>query len=217
MDDTTTQRLVHIIDDDPEILDSVSFMLGTDGIATTTFACSEDFLAALPEMNPGCILLDVRMPGMNGLQLQRHLHEHGCRMPVIFMTGHGDVTTAVAAMKEGAIDFIQKPFSRADLCAAIDAAFAANRQSSAEAAGADPAQAHRAASLIEALTRREQQVLEGLLKGHANKVIAFDLDISPRTVELYRANAMKKLKARSLSEMLQIAFVAGFSPGRQLS
>ncbi|HMO67121.1 MAG TPA: response regulator [Novosphingobium sp.] len=205
MDDTTTQRLVHIIDDDPEILDSVSFMLGTDGIATTTFACSEDFLAALPEMNPGCILLDVRMPGMNGLQLQRHLHEHGCRMPVIFMTGHGDVTTAVAAMKEGAIDFIQKPFSRAD------------RQSSAEAAGADPAQAHRAASLIEALTRREQQVLEGLLKGHANKVIAFDLDISPRTVELYRANAMKKLKARSLSEMLQIAFVAGFSPGRQLS
>lgn len=214
MADMSAQRLVHIIDDDREILDSVSFMLRTEGMATTIFASSEDFLAALPELEPGCILLDVRMPGMDGLQLQRHLHEHGCRMPVIFITGHGDVTTAVAAMKEGAVDFIQKPFTRDELCTAIDTAFIRHLEAVQAAAGGDPAAARRAAELIDCLTRREQQVLEGLVRGQANKNIAFDLDISPRTVELYRANAMKKLKARSLSEMLQIAFLAGFAPDR---
>lgn len=208
MTDRTPPRLVHVVDDDPEILESVAFMLGTEGMATTAHPSSEAFLEALPHLRPGCILLDIRMPGMSGLQLQKHLHANGCRMPVVFITGHADVTMAVEAMKEGAVDFIQKPFARTDLVAAINTALASHM-----APDHDPEEARKAAELIASLTRREQQVLEGLVKGCANKIIAFDLDISARTVELYRANTMKKLGARSLSEMLHIAFVAGFPPG----
>jgi two-component system response regulator FixJ len=200
--------VVHIVDDDREILDSVSFMLGTEGIETTTHISSEAFLARLPDLAMGCILLDVRMPGMNGIELQKHLHACGCRMPVIIVTGHGDVSTAVSAMKEGAIDFIQKPFAKADLIAALTSA----RENMAMPAS-DTDERRMAQDMLARLTPRERQVVEGLVKGHANKVIAFDLGISPRTIELYRSNAMHKLEVRSLSEMLHLAFVAGVAAG----
>lgn len=200
------EKLVHIIDDDAEIRDSLSFMLSAEGIETTGHDSADAFLGALPRLHPGCILLDLRMPGMPGLQLQKHLHGAGCRMPVIIITGHADIDSAVTAMKEGAVDFIQKPFSRQDLLAALNAAWA-------ELDHPAPTQEERlhAESLIGQLTPREHDVLDGLVKGHPNKVIAYNLDISPRTVELYRANAMRKLNARSLSEMLHVAFLAGMN------
>lgn len=203
------EKLAHIIDDDAEIRNSLAFMLSAEGIETTQHDCADTFLTALPLLRPGCILLDLRLPGMPGLQLQKHLHTAGCRMPVIVVTGHGDIGSAVGAMKEGAIDFIQKPFSRVDLLAALDAAWA-------ELDHPAPTSEERiqAEALIAQLTPREHDVLDGLVKGHPNKVIAYNLDISPRTVELYRANAMRKLNARSLSEMLHVAFLAGIN-GKQ--
>ena len=199
-----TRPPVHIVDDDPEVLESVSFMLASEGIATTCHDCAEAFVSALPELAPGCIVLDILMPGMSGLQLQKHLHENGCRMPVVIVTGHGDVQSAVAAMKEGAIDFIQKPFAKADLMASLETAWA---DLARPAPGED--ERSRARCLLARLTQRESEVVAGLVKGQANKNIAFDMGISPRTVELYRANAMRKLEARSLSELLHIAFLAG--------
>lgn len=196
--------VVHIVDDDPEILESVSFMLASEDIATTRHDCAETFVEALPELAPGCIVLDILMPGMSGLELQQHLHRNGCHMPVVIVTGHGDVQSAVAAMKEGAIDFIQKPFAKADLLASVQAAWA----EMAKPAPSDD-ERQQALAMLERLTQREREVVAGLVKGQANKNIAFDMGISPRTVELYRANAMRKLEARSLSELLHIAFIAG--------
>ena len=198
-----TARLVHVVDDDQEILDSISFLLRAEGIETTTHLCAGDFLDRLGELRPGCILLDIHMPGMSGLELQEHLSASGCRMPVVIVTGHGDVSTAVTAMKHGAIDFIQKPFSKEDLLAAVQEAWTALDRSTP-----DEEECRKARELASKLTPRELQVLKGLVKGQQNKIIAHELGISPRTVELYRANAMRRLSARSLSEMLHIAFLA---------
>lgn len=196
-------QLVHIVDDDQEILDSVSFLLRAQAIETTTHSSAMEFLQRLNELRPGCILLDISMPGMSGMELQEHLKASGCRMPVIIVTGHGDVSMAVRAMKHGAIDFLQKPFSKEDLLDAIREAWAA-----LEHAAPDEEECRKARELTSGLTPRELQVLKGLVKGQQNKVIAHELGISPRTVELYRANAMRRLSARSLSEMLHIAFLA---------
>ncbi|MEY4239517.1 MAG: two-component system response regulator [Pseudomonadota bacterium] len=198
--------ICHIVDDDPAVADSTAFLLRTEGFATTVHATGEAFLRELPGLEAGCILLDIRMPGINGLELQRQLRDMGIDMPVVVITGHGDVDSAVRAMKDGAVDFLKKPFSREELLAAVNSA---ERQPWRPAAPA--CEVTDACNRIESLTRREQQVLLGLVKGHANKVIAYDLNLSPRTVELYRANAMRKLGVRSLSEMLQIAFLAGLS------
>ena len=200
------QRVVHVVDDDPEVLESISFMLRTEEIESTTHESANSFLDRLPKLSPGCILLDMRMPGMDGLELQRHLNSNGCRMPVVIVTGHGDVSSAVSAMKEGAVDFIQKPFDKSDLLAAIEEAWCAFDRISH-----DEQEHEKAREMIARLTPRERQGLEGLVHGRGNKVIAFDLGISPRTIELYRANAMKKLSARSLSEMLHLAFLAGIN------
>lgn len=195
---------VYIIDDDPEIQRSLSFMLLSEGIASTAFGCAEEFLEQLPELMPGCLLLDLRMPGMSGLALQAHLHQADCNLPVVMMTGHGEVSSAVRAMKEGAVDFLEKPFSKADLMAALDAA---------DWEHGHPTVSHEARNKAEQqiaiLTSREREVLEGLVQGHLNKRIAYDLSISPRTVEVHRANVMKKLGVHSLSEMLHVAFLAG--------
>lgn len=196
-------QLVHIVDDDQEILDSVSFLLRAQAIETTTHSSAMEFLQRLNELRPGCILLDISMPGMSGMELQEHLKASGCRMPVIIVTGHSDVSMAVRAMKHGAIDFLQKPFSKEDLLDAIREAWAA-----LEHAATDEEECRKARELTSGLTPRELQVLKGLVKGQQNKVIAHELGISPRTVELYRANAMRRLSARSLSEMLHIAFLA---------
>lgn len=206
MADADTARLVHIVDDDPEVCDSIAFMLRAAAVETTRHATAEDFLRALPDLMPGCILLDIFMPGLTGLELQAQLARIGCRMPIIIITGHGDVTSAVVAMKGGAIDFLQKPFTRADLLAALEAGWSELRTPHP---GAE--ERERAASMLRQLTPRERQVVEGLVKGYPNKTIAYDLGISPRTVELYRATASRKLKARSLSELLQIAFHAGMA------
>jgi two-component system response regulator FixJ len=160
-------------------------------------------LKTAPELEPGCILLDIRMPGMDGLEAQEALRSRGVTLPVIIMTGHGDVSLAVQAMKAGAVDFIEKPFEKAVLLSAIDQALDRLKRSAASREQTDEALVR-----LQALTPREREVLDGLAKGLPNKTIAYDLGISPRTVEIHRANLMSKLGARSLSEALRLAFAA---------
>ncbi|WP_419318671.1 response regulator transcription factor [Caulobacter sp. ErkDOM-E] len=199
-----TRRMIHIVDDEEAIRRSAGFMLKTSGYAVSTYASGDAFLQEARDAEPGCVLLDVRMPGMDGLEVQKAMAERGIAMPVVVLTGHGDITVAVRAMKGGAVDFIEKPFEKAVLLTAITAAF-----ERLDDAGARAARAGDAAVAIAALTSREQDVLRGLAQGLPNKTIAFDLAISPRTVEVHRANLMAKLQVRSLSEALRIAFAAG--------
>lgn len=204
----TTRKLVHIIDDEDAIRRSASFMLKTSGYMVETWPNGIAFLKEVRHVEEGCILLDVRMPEMDGLEVQQALNERGITMPVIVLTGHGDVTIAVRAMKGGAVDFLEKPFEKAVLISAIEAAF--GRLASA---GSQAARAAEAEIVLGALTPRERDVLEGLAKGLPNKTIAYDLGISPRTVEVHRANLMSKLEVRSLSDALRIAFAAGMGAG----
>ncbi|WP_419252767.1 response regulator transcription factor [Caulobacter sp. ErkDOM-YI] len=203
-----TRRMIHIVDDEEAIRRSAGFMLKTSGYAVSTYASGDAFLQSARDAEPGCVLLDVRMPGMDGLEVQKAMAERGIAMPVVVLTGHGDITVAVRAMKGGAVDFIEKPFEKAVLLTAITAAF-----ERLDDAGARAARAGDAAVAIAALTSREQDVLRGLAQGLPNKTIAFDLAISPRTVEVHRANLMAKLQVRSLSEALRIAFAAGLQEG----
>ncbi|MHA3790772.1 response regulator transcription factor [Rhizorhabdus wittichii] len=201
MDDT---RLVHIVDDEEAIRRSTRFMLTTVGYAVECWESGTAFLKAVRHAAPGCILLDVRMPEMDGLQVQQQLNERGVTMPVIILTGHGDISTAVQAMKAGAVDFIEKPFERTALLAAIETAHARlGRQADEAARGAE------AQVMLAKLTAREREVLDGLARGLPNKTIAYDLAISSRTVEVHRANLMTKLGVKSLSDALRIAFAAG--------
>ena len=196
--------IIHLVDDDDAVRRSAGFMLKTAGFQVRSYASGVEFLAEVKNAEPGCILLDVRMPEMDGLEVQAELNKRGVAMPVIVMTGHGDVTTAIAAMKGGATDFIEKPFEKDVLFQALETAAARLAQGNRAASTA-----HEAHVRISALTQREQDVLRGLVGGKPNKVIAYDLGISPRTVEVYRANVMSKLGVRSLSEALRIAFAAG--------
>jgi len=197
-------RTIHLVDDDEAIRRSVSFMLRTSGHLVKTYASGVEFLGVAREAVPGCILLDVRMPDMDGLEVQQALKERGVPMPVIVMTGHGDVSLAVQAMKAGAVDFIEKPFEKAVLMSAIEEGFAR-----IDRAGRRHARAEEARASLRNLTPREHDVLRGLVRGHPNKTIAYDLGISPRTVEIHRANLMGKLGVPSLSDALRIAFAAG--------
>jgi len=195
---------IYVVDDDEAIRRSLSFLLKTSGFAVQMFEGGLPFLKAAAGLEPGCVLLDVRMPDMDGLEVQRELRARGVMLPVVIMTGHGDVDMAVAAMKAGASDFIEKPFEKAALLACIAAA---QRQSVAERGLS--ARAQEAQARLNALTARERDVLDGLIQGLPNKTIAYDLGISPRTVEIHRANLMQKLEVRSLAEALRIAFHAG--------
>jgi two-component system response regulator FixJ len=197
-------RLVHIVDDEDAIRRSASFMLRTAGFDTRTYQSGVEFLKEVKHVDPGCVLLDVRMPGMDGLEVQRELNDRGVALPVIVLTGHGDISIAVQAMKAGAVDFLEKPFEKAQLMVALEAGFAKleRREDAATTT-------HDAEVRIAALTAREREVLQGLARGFPNKTIAYDLGISPRTVEVHRANLMTKLEVRSLSEALRIAFAAG--------
>jgi len=197
-------RLVHLVDDDEAIRRSASFMLRTSGFVVKTYASGAELLDAGMDLAAGCILLDVRMPEMSGLEVQQALRERGIRLPVIVMTGHGDVTVAVQAMKAGAVDFIEKPFEKAVMLTALEEGFARLQRS-----GRVAARAEEAGARLDVLTSREREVLEGLVRGHPNKTIGYDLEISPRTVEIHRANVMTKLGVSSLSEALRIAFAAG--------
>ncbi|KTE27923.1 MULTISPECIES: response regulator [unclassified Sphingopyxis] len=198
------RKLVHIVDDEEAIRRSASFMLKTSGYAVETWANGVAFLKEIRHVSEGCILLDVRMPEMDGLEVQQALLERGVTMPVIMLTGHADVSIAVRTMKAGAVDFLEKPFEKAVLIASIEAAFA--RMEAAEGAAARSAEAE---VVLGILTPREREVLEGLAQGLPNKTIAYDLGISPRTVEVHRANLMAKLEVRSLSDALRLAFAAG--------
>lgn len=196
-------RLVHIVDDDPAIRRSVGFMLKTSGHRVEVYESGAELLKQSGKLDQGCILLDIRMPGMDGLEVQQALHNEGVSLPVIIMTGHGDVTLAVKAMKAGAVDFIEKPFEKEALLASLDQGF--GRLSRKEATDDRKRDAE---VRLQALTARERDVLNGLAQGLPNKTIAYDLGISPRTVEIHRANLMTKLEVRSLSEALRIAFAA---------
>ena len=205
----TATRVVHVIDDDEAVRDSLAFMLGTARMEVQTYDSALAFLSALPGLNSGCIVTDVRMPHMSGVDLLLKLAELKVPLPVIVMTGHGDVQLAVEAMKIGAADFIEKPFDDEVLLTAIQSALD-RWESRAEQA------AERGAYLekIATLSGRERDVLEGLVAGKPNKIIAFDLGISARTVEIYRANVMTKMRANSLSELVRMAVVAGILASR---
>jgi two-component system, LuxR family, response regulator FixJ len=196
--------VVHVIDDDEATRQSLAFLLQAHDIAAKTYESGAAFLDLAPALKSGCVITDVRMPEINGIELLRRLKELKVLLPVIVVTGHGDVPLAVEAMKFGAADFLEKPFDDEVLLAAVRAAL--DRQDS-EARG----QAERAAidNRLAGLSNRERDVLEGLVAGHANKQIAFDLGISPRTVEIYRANLMTKMQAASLSELVRMALIAG--------
>ncbi|MFN2259889.1 MAG: response regulator transcription factor [Parasphingopyxis sp.] len=199
-----TKSTIYLVDDDEAIRRSAGFMLKTSGYDVRAFESGVAFLKEVRALDPGCVLLDVRMPAMDGLEVQQELRARGVTFPVIVMTGHGDIDVAVRAMKAGAVDFIEKPFEKAVLIEAIE-------EGAARLADVDrrSARAEEAAVRLEALTPREKDVLMGLVRGHPNKTIAYDLGISPRTVEIHRANLMSKLSVASLSEALRIAFAAG--------
>jgi two-component system response regulator FixJ len=200
----TDKKLVHIVDDEESIRRSVSFMLKTSGYQVEAWTSGHAFLKEVRHAEHGCILLDVRMPEIDGLEVQRTLAERGVTMPIVIMTGHGDISIAIRAMKGGAVDFLEKPFEKAALINAIEESF--QRIANAENASMRAAEAE---VILGALTARERDVLEGLAKGLPNKTIAYDLGISPRTVEVHRANLMTQLEVRSLSDALRIAFAAG--------
>jgi two-component system response regulator FixJ len=197
-------NLVHLIDDDEAVRASLAFLLSTAKIGVRTYESAAVFLAALPDAVTGCVVTDVRMPGMSGIDLLRELKARKLTMPVIVITGHGDVQLAVEAMKIGAADFIEKPFDDDVLLAAVRGALSRSEKN-AEREG-------ERAKLIEkldTLSNRERDVLDGLVAGKPNKIIAFDLGISPRTVEIYRANVMTKTGAGSLSDLVRMALLAG--------
>jgi two-component system response regulator FixJ len=195
--------LVHLIDDDEAVRESLAFLLDTAGIRTRTYESAVGFLAELDQIGSGCIITDVRMPDLDGVELLRRLNQLRKDIPVIVITGHGDVPLAVETMKLGAADFLEKPFDDQALLMAVRAALGRRQQT---------AEADRHKSEIRArlatLSVREEQVLRGLVAGHANKAIAFDLGISARTVEVYRANVMSKMQANSLSELVRMALLA---------
>lgn len=194
--------VVHLIDDDDGVRRAVAFLLTTSGYAVRVYESAAAFLEALPTVQPGCIVTDVRMPEMDGLELQRQLKQRGVGLPVIVVTGHGDVPLAVEAMKAGAIDFIEKPFNDEKLLSAIRIAI---DRHSRDANREDEIAAIRAK--IDALSPREREVLDGLVAGLPNKTIAYDLKISARTVEVHRANLMARMGAGSLAELVRMAFV----------
>ena len=196
--------VVHVIDDDDAARDSLSFLLRTAKIEVRTYETAPAFLAAIENQSLGCIITDVRMPEMTGIELLRRLRESGYDVPVIVITGHGDIPLAVEAMKFGAADFFEKPYDDELLVAAVRGAL--NRQ---EGANQRRAERSNLDGRLATLSKRERQVLEGLVAGKPNKIIAFDHDISPRTVEIYRANVMTKMQASSLSELVRMALIAG--------
>jgi two-component system response regulator FixJ len=191
--------IVYVIDDDDGMRRALSLLLSTVGYKTLVFANPRDFLAQFDPDTHGCLVLDIRMPGMSGLELQQHLNRTGSMLPVIFITGHGDVPMAVQAMKEGAFEFIQKPFRDQDLLDRINHALQQDAESRNNLA--------RRADVVrrlETLTPRERQVMDMVVDGSANKVIAIDLNLSERTVEIHRAKVMEKMGARSVAHLVKL-------------
>jgi two-component system response regulator FixJ len=197
------EPIIYVIDDDDAVRQSLEFLLKTAGIAVRSFDSAKAFLDILPQIQSGCVITDVRMPDITGIDLLRRVKELKLDIPVIVITGHGDITLAVDAMKIGAVDFLEKPFDDDLLIAAVRSALSS--EADAAKRKAEKAEIH---DKLAALSNRERQVLEGLVAGNPNKVIAFDLGISPRTVEIYRANVMTKMAANSLSDLVRMAMTA---------
>jgi two-component system, LuxR family, response regulator FixJ len=195
---------VYVIDDDEAMRDSLQFLLESSGFDVTLFETAQAFLDALPGLAFGCVVSDVRMPGIDGIELLKRMKAARSSYPIVIMTGHGDVPMAVETMKLGAIDFLEKPFEDERLTTMIESAI---RQ--AEPAAKDEAVTQDIAARIATLSPRERQVMDGLMAGLSNKLIAREYDISPRTIEVYRANVMTKMGANSLSELVRLAMRAG--------
>ena len=199
--------IVHVIDDDAALRDSLAFLLGSAGLLVRSFESAQAFLQEIASIELGCVVTDIRMPGIDGLELLRLLQEMGKGWPVIVMTGHGDVPLAVRAMRLGAADFVEKPFEDEVMIDSVRSALTSSMP--LQAAGASGEMALRLASL----SRRERQVLSGLVEGQTNKEIARQFDLSPRTVEVYRAKLMTKMQANNISELVRFAMRAGVAGG----
>ena len=195
---------VFILDDDEAVRDSLIALFEAEGLAAESFATADDFLAAFEPPRPGCLVLDVQMPDITGVELLERMAGQGIAVATIIITGHGDVPLAVKAMKAGALDFIEKPFAEDIILESVRKALAHGAEAQRDSAAAAQAQ-----DLIGRLTPRERDVLQQLVIGHANKVIAHHLGISPRTVEIHRARVMEKTKAHSLSQLVRLALAAG--------
>ncbi|MHC4048912.1 response regulator FixJ [Bradyrhizobium sp. 25ACV] len=200
----TTKGHIYVIDDDAAMRDSLNFLLDSSGFGVTLFDNAQSFLDALPSLAFGCVVSDVRMPGLDGIELLKRMKAQQSPFPILIMTGHGDVPLAVEAMKLGAVDFLEKPFEDDRLTTMIETAI---RQ--AEPAAKSEAVTQDIAARVASLSPRERQVMEGLIAGLSNKLIAREYDISPRTIEVYRANVMTKMQANSLSELVRLAMRAG--------
>ena len=200
-----SEPTVHLIDDDEAVRTSLGFLLEMNDLPAKTYASAVEFLEVADSLKGGCIVTDVRMPQMSGLDLVRRLKERGSKLPVIVITGHGDVPLAVEAMRAGVMDFIEKPFDDEVLVRSIRTALAGAAESDAQSE-----ERRRFEEMLSTLSGREKDVLRGVVAGKMNKVIAFELGISPRTVEVYRANVMSKTHANGLSELVRIALLAGF-------
>ncbi len=195
---------VYVIDDDEAMRDSLNFLLDSADYTVTLFDSAVNFLDALPGLEFGCVVSDVRMPGLDGIELLKRMKDGNSTFPIVIMTGHGDVPLAVEAMKLGAVDFLEKPFEDDRLIAMIESAI-----QQAEPAARSEAVTQDIAARVASLSPRERQVMNGLIAGLSNKLIARDYDISPRTIEVYRANVMTKMQANSLSELVRLAMRAG--------
>jgi two-component system response regulator FixJ len=195
---------VYVIDDDEAMRDSLNFLLESANFGVTLFETAQHFLDVLPGLEFGCVVSDVRMPGIDGIELLKRMKAGHSAFPILIMTGHGDVPLAVEAMKLGAVDFLEKPFEDDRLIGMIDAAIRR-----AEPAARSEVVAQEVAARVATLSPRERQVMDGLIAGLSNKLIARDYDISPRTIEVYRANVMTKMQANSLSELVRLAMRAG--------
>jgi len=190
--------IIFVVDDDAAVRHSTEMLIRSMGLRAESFSSAAEFLEDFDPQQPGCVILDIRMPGMSGLELQGHLRERDAAIPVIFVTGHGDVPMAVKAMKAGAVDFIQKPFRDQELIDRVHAALDQDKEQRRQDADRAKIEAR-----IEALTTRETEVMGLVVDGKPNKEIAFDLGLSPRTVEIHRARVMNKMKAASLPDLVR--------------
>jgi len=212
-----SEPTVFVVDDDDAVRDSLEILLESAGLTVQSFSSPAAFLESDAPIRPGCLVIDVRMPEMSGIEVQEKLAERGCALPVIVMTGHADVPLAVRAMKAGALDFIEKPFEDQTLIDSVKRALARSR-TPASAAPAPAAAAQPQAcppeilERLSSLTPRERDVLRGMVDGKPNKIIAYDLSISPRTVEIHRARVMEKMQADSLPQLVRMSLAAGIAP-----
>ena len=204
--DEAKDAIVYVIDDDESARQSLEFLLDVAGIRVRSFSSADAFVKSAPPLAGACIVTDVRMPGMSGIELAARISEGDGGAPVIVITGHADVPLAIQAMKAGVADFIEKPFDDDAILSAIHTALVRRGE---EEEG--QSQRREVVARIETLSRREREVVDGLVEGKANKVIAIDLDISPRTVEVYRANAMMKMRAKTLSDLVRMMTIAAIA------